>query len=123
MSAESVLLLIFLFVLKHLIIDFPLQGEFQWKNKGTYGHLGGILHAGLHTVGTFAILIFFCGAWASLALSILDGLIHYHIDWAKMNINTHYKWQPNTSPEFWWLLGLDQFFHYSTYCLIIWFLI
>lgn len=119
MSLNDLLLLFLLFTIKHFVVDFPLQGEFQWKNKGTYGHLGGILHALLHTVATFIILIFFVNIWWSFLFSILDGLIHYHIDFLKMKINQITGWKADKDPEFWWLLGLDQFLHYLTYILII----
>lgn len=119
MSLNDLLLLFLLFTIKHFVVDFPLQGEFQWKNKGTYGHLGGILHALLHTVATFIILIFFVNIWWSFLFSILDGLIHYHIDFLKMKINQITGWRADKDPQFWWLLGLDQFLHYLTYILIV----
>jgi len=40
------LLLILLLFTKHFVLDFPLQTKFQWSNKGTYGHPGGLLHSG-----------------------------------------------------------------------------
>lgn len=119
MSLNDLLLLFLLFTIKHFVVDFPLQGEFQWKNKGTYGHLGGILHALLHTVATFIILIFFVNIWWSFLFSILDGLIHYHIDFLKMKTNQITGWRADKDPQFWWLLGLDQFLHYLTYILIV----
>lgn len=121
MSLNDLLLLFLLFTIKHFVVDFPLQGEFQWKNKGTYGHLGGILHASLHTVATFIILIFFANIWWSFLFSILDGLIHYRIDFLKMKINQITGWRADKDPQFWWLLGLDQFLHYLTYILIVFF--
>jgi hypothetical protein len=102
--------------LKHFIIDFPLQTKYQWSNKGTYGHLGGILHAALHGLGTFGILWYFTdGVVMAALLGFLDMVIHYHIDWAKMNLNKKLGWGPNTHEQFWWLLGLDQFLHAMTY--------
>jgi hypothetical protein len=41
--------------------------------------------------------------------------IHYHIDWAKMNLNARMGWSANTHEQFWWLLGLDQYLHALTY--------
>lgn len=123
MTLNDILILFLLFTIKHFIVDFPLQGEFQWKNKGTYGHLGGILHAGLHTFATFLILIFFLSFWYSLVLSLLDGLIHYHVDYLKMKINQITGWKSDKDPEFWWLLGVDQLLHYLTYIFIIYLII
>lgn len=115
---ELIFVLFTLFGFKHFIIDFLLQKKYQYANKGIYGHPGGLLHAGLHGVGTFLCLVFFVPEWAGF-LAILDAVLHYHIDWAKTNINAYYKWGPNTHEEFWWLLGLDQLLHFLTYVLII----
>ncbi len=99
---------------KHFIIDFPLQNRFQWSNKGTYGHLGGILHAGLHGLGTYLCFVWYSPV-AAIYFCLADMFIHYHIDWAKMNLNKRLGWGPNTHEQFWWLLGLDQFLHALTY--------
>ena len=108
------LLLILALFTKHFIIDFPLQGPYQWKNKGTYGHPGGLLHSALHGGGTYAC--FYCVApYAAIYLALMDTVVHYHIDWAKMNINAKMGWSANTHPEFWYLLGLDQYLHALTY--------
>lgn len=105
-------LLLFLFT-KHFIVDFPLQGEYQWRNKGTYLHPGGILHSGLHGIGTFISLYWYAPDIA-LWLAIADMHIHYHIDWAKMNLNDMFEWNPSHK-EFWILLGIDQYLHSLTY--------
>jgi len=105
--------------IKHFIVDFPLQNKYQWSNKGTYGHKGGILHSLLHGYFTLGILMFFVSWPLAIQLAWLDALLHYHIDWAKMNLNAKLNWKPNTHEEFWWLLGLDQFLHYLTYIAII----
>lgn len=110
----TILTLIFLLFTKHFIIDFPLQGPYQWQNKGTYGHPGGLLHSGLHGIGTF-ICFYFVAPHAAIYIALIDMLVHYHIDWAKMNINAKFGWAANTHPEFWWLLGLDQYLHTITY--------
>ena len=109
-----ILTLFTLLILKHFIIDFPAQTPYQWMNKGTYGHPGGILHAGLHGFGTVLCFVWWA-PFASIILGIMDMLIHYHIDWVKMNINKKYGWKADTHPEFWTALGLDQLAHYLTY--------
>ena len=111
---------LFLLFTKHLIIDFPLQTPYQWMNKGTYGHPGGLLHAGLHALGTLLVFLFVGAAIeGAFILAIIDGVIHYHIDWAKMNINARYGWKADTSPHFWTLLGIDQWLHAITYLLLV----
>ncbi len=115
---NETLILMTALVFKHYVVDFPLQKPYQWMNKGTYGHPGGILHAGLHGVGT-AICFWWWAPMSCLLLGLVDALIHYHIDWAKMKINKSSGWKADTHEEFWWLLGLDQLYHYLTYILLI----
>jgi len=111
---NTTLILLTLLFTKHFIVDFPLQRAYQWKNKGTYGHPGGVLHAWLHGVFTFACIYWYAPV-AAWYLAFADMIIHYHVDWAKMNINRHYGWGANTHEKFWWLLGLDQYLHALTY--------
>jgi hypothetical protein len=118
MERRRMIFLTLLFI-KHFIIDFPLQTKYQWSNKGTYGHPGGILHAGLHGLGTFVVVYFFSHElWIPFFFATLDALFHYHIDWAKMNLNKKLGWGPTTHEQFWWLLGADQLLHTLTYILI-----
>jgi glucan phosphoethanolaminetransferase (alkaline phosphatase superfamily) len=120
MTASLVLWLLFWLFVKHFIVDFPLQRKFQYSNKGVYGHPGGLLHAGGHGVATFLVLILFPTVTLPMAiiLSVLDFVAHYHIDWAKVNINQKMGWGPMTHEEYWWLLGLDQCLHALTYFFI-----
>jgi hypothetical protein len=110
---DTTLLILTLLVIKHFIVDFPLQVKYQYSNKGTYGHKGGLLHAGLHGIGT--LLCFFPFSHFALWFAITDAVIHYHIDWAKMNVNTKMGFKPDTHEQFWWILGVDQLLHYLTY--------
>ncbi len=108
--------LMIFFTIKHFICDFPLQWAYQYKNKGKYGHPGGILHAIIHGLGTWIIILAFgLPVWVPFA----DAIIHYHVDWAKTNLTNHFKLRPDTSAWFWYLLGLDQMLHYLTYIGII----
>ena len=111
---NDTLVLIALLFTKHFVVDFPLQTKFQWSNKGTYGHIGGILHAYLHAMGTM-LCFWWYAPMACIYLGFVDMVIHYHIDWAKMNLNEKMGWKPDNSEKFWWLLGLDQFLHAMTY--------
>ena len=113
MTTVTALYLLLALFTKHFVIDFPMQGPYQYKNKGTYGHPGGILHAGLHFVGTLVCFTFV--TQYAIIYALADMFIHYHIDWAKMNINAKTGWGPTTHEQFWWLLGVDQFLHALTY--------
>lgn len=109
-----------LLLLKHFVCDFPLQAfPYQYRNKGTYGHLGGILHSGIHVVGSLLVLVWFTDMSTAIALSLLDGLCHYHIDYAKMNIGRIFNLKPDNSEMFWVLLGIDQLLHMATYYVMV----
>ena len=116
--------LVLLFI-KHFIVDFPLQvWSYQYENKGTYGHPGGLLHSGLHALGTFLVFFLIFGISVpsisiSLCLGAIDGIIHYHTDWAKVKINKKKGWGPTTHHQFWILLGVDQLIHSLTYIFLV----
>jgi len=102
--------------IKHFVADFFYQPAYQWKNKGTYGHWGGIIHTGQHVLLTIIILALFgIAVPAIVTIAILEFVIHYHTDWAKMNINKHFGWGATTHNEFWILTGFDQLVHSLTY--------
>lgn len=112
---------LFLLFIKHFICDFPLQtSPWMYRNKGIYLHLGGITHALLHGLGTWLVLVFFIGQQA-LLYALIDFMLHYHIDWAKLNINKHYDLRADNSNWFWILLGFDQLAHHITYFLIVYY--
>lgn len=120
----SILLLFALFQFKHFVIDFVFQPPYEWKNKGTYGHVGGVLHSFKHAAGTALILCVALRFPSFRAFGLIEGLVlidffaHYHIDWAKMNINALYNLTPNDE-KFWMLLGLDQLLHQLTMIAIV----
>ena len=110
--------LLWLFI-KHFVCDFPLQAcAWMYRNKGTYGHMGGITHAMLHGFGTFTVLYFWLGidAWV---FAVADTVIHYHIDWAKMNVSVRFNLKADNSEWFWIMLGFDQLLHHLTYFAIV----
>ena len=110
---------VFILLLKHLVFDFFLQTSYQYRNKGIYGHPGGILHSGLHMLGTTPLFLWIAPSKA-LAAAIMIGefIVHYHIDWTKEQVVKRMKWTPDHSP-FWWALGVDQFLHGVTYVAIV----
>lgn len=113
------LLLLTLLTIKHFVFDFLYQPPYQWQNKGTYGHLGGIVHSGQHMIATFFILMFFIAPIPAILIAWVEFIIHYHMDWFKMNYNKKKGWTATTHNEFWILLGVDQLVHSLTYVLIV----
>lgn len=118
-TSIAVLSLLLLLQIKHLIVDWCWQPAYEWQNKGTYGHMGGIIHAVKNAVGTAACFCIFVDISMALLILAIDGIMHYHIDWAKMNINRMTGWNANTHPQFWWLTGLDQALHQITYLALV----
>jgi hypothetical protein len=106
---------------KHAVADFLLQTEAIYRQKGTYGSAGGLLHAFIHIALTAPVFLLFPGGSAALALSLLAGefVVHYHLDWAKDRIVRHYGWQ-FADRQYWCALGLDQLLHGLTYVAILW---
>lgn len=119
MTSSVVLSLITLLGTKHFVVDFLLQNKYQYENKGTYGHLGGLLHAALHGIATAGCVFVFNSLTLSIALGLLDSIIHYHIDWLKVKVTKKKNWTANTHDQFWYLLGFDQYLHFLTYMLIV----
>lgn len=116
-----IIILLALFGIKHFLADFLWQTPKMLSEKGTYGASGGLEHAGCHAICTSVIL--FCvfpwdlGAHTfAILLGGLDGVIHYHIDWAKTNLC---RGLTPADRKFWIWLGADQGLHYLTYILII----
>jgi hypothetical protein len=103
---------------KHFICDYPLQTLYQLQNKGNYGHLGGVIHSGLHALFTMtAFLVVAPTLWLGAAIVVGEFVIHYHVDWTKENIIRRMGWTSHQR-EFWWAIGGDQLAHHLTYVLI-----
>ena len=116
------IILVLLFV-KHWYIDFVNQtaDEVQWK--GTYLKWAGIKHSLKHGVGTVLVL-WICGIGPvdAVMLGVLDFMVHYHIDWTKININRKNNYTPQDK-QFWTWLGADQLAHSLTYLGLVWIII
>ena len=113
----EVFLLLSLFGIKHFIADFPLQFQYMVQEKGTYGATGGLHHSMIHALFTLFIIMFAVDdAYLALLLALADGIIHYHIDWAKQQLNRNLTMKDD---RWWTLMGLDQCLHYLTYVGII----
>jgi hypothetical protein len=105
-------------LIKHFVGDFMLQRKYQYLNKGIYGHPGGLLHGGIHAVGTFIVLVCFVAPLLAVKLALIDMVIHYHIDFFKSNVNRKMELQIQHN-QYWALLGFDQLLHQLTYVGIV----
>jgi hypothetical protein len=117
---QTALLMILGLQLKHLICDGPLQTLQMVQDKSSYLKPQGLFHAAIHTGGSFLVFWLLGLPFAtSLALAVLDGVIHYHVDFFKENLVKQKGWSTNDGP-FWWALTADQTLHHMTYVLLTW---
>lgn len=105
-------------LVKHFIFDFPFQSKFMLDGKGYYLHEGGLFHAAFHSLGTAFVFCAFDMPEVAGALAIIDGLIHYHVDYLKVKVNRWADLKPDNQ-MFWNALGADQLAHGLTYVLLI----
>jgi hypothetical protein len=117
---DSIFILLALLFVKHWYIDFVNQTNEEVAGKGTYGNAHGLMHSIKHGVATAVIFGLFTQDFAySVTIGIIDFVLHYHIDWAKMNINRHYGYTID-KPAFWAWLGADQLAHSLSYLALVW---
>jgi hypothetical protein len=105
---------------KHMVADFYLQTPYQYLNKGSYAHPGGIIHSAIHVALTPVVYLLLAPASLLLAVGIALGefIVHYHTDWLKEQINRRNGWTVSDR-GFWYALGADQLAHGLTYLLIV----
>lgn len=117
MSAGTILLLssLALFELKHFACDFVLQTAYIVRHKGIYGHRAGIIHAGLHALGSVPAILLLTGAPDLIAgIVIAEFLIHYHVDWLKLFVDRRGNLDMSQN-TYWMVFGADQLIHQFTY--------
>ena len=84
--------------------------------KGIYRDLCGISHSLDHVWTTYVVLFLFSFVHPLpiidlLVVGLLEGVLHYHIDYIKV----HYGSKDQTKPLFWSQFGYDQLAHQLTY--------
>lgn len=107
--------------IKHWYADFKIQTYQQTVRKGIYRDLIGISHSIDHVWTSMVVLLVFSifiqaiPVWTIIVIPLLEGIVHYHIDWTKVR----YGCKDNTKPQFWNQFGLDQLAHQLTYVAMI----
>lgn len=123
MTGIDLLILITLFQLKHFAADYPLQNYQMVTEKGVYGKRGGIYHSLIHsaltftTLGVFNYFVFPIDCTVAIAIASVEFVIHYHIDWFKMQMSRRFTAQDK---GFWNWIGFDQLLHHLTYAGFAW---
>lgn len=118
------LLLMLLLQMKHYYADFAIQTYAQTVRKGIYKDPVGISHSLDHVTGSLIVLLvasFFITLSLPLVLllCIIEGILHYHIDWFKV----HYGVKDLTKSLFWNQFGMDQLAHQLSYIGMIYLLL
>ena len=117
---NSLYILLALLFVKHWYIDFVNQSMEEVNGKGIYGNAHGVMHSLKHGVATFLIFWFYVMDFEySIIIGFVDFVLHYHIDWTKININKRWNYTAE-NPKFWAWLGADQLAHSLTYILLVW---
>lgn len=118
----DILLLLVLLQIKHWYADFKIQTYLQTVKKGIWGDPIGLSHTIDHIYCSMIALLVFSAfvqvinPFTIVWTCVLEGLVHYHIDWTKV----HYGTKDMTKPLFWNQFGLDQLAHQITYAWMIW---
>ena len=112
----EIIFLLSLFQIKHWYADFHIQTYDQTLRKGVWMDWVGISHSIDHVYTTMIILLFFSIFYYMsplfiLCISIMEGLIHYLVDFIKVK----YGCKDSTTPKYWSQFGVDQLFHHFTY--------
>jgi len=104
----SILCILFL---KHWYVDFVSQTDEHKIAKATYGSLKGIEHSLWHGLLTALIFGLVVPPYLSLLLGLLDMILHYHIDYIKIQLRT----KELSEKTYRSISGFDQFIHQLTY--------
>lgn len=120
----EILALLLLLQIKHCYADFVLQTYMQTVKKGVWMDPIGISHTVDHVYCSLVALLIFSlfvplSAFSILLVSVVEGIIHYLVDYSKVK----YGSKDNTKPIFWTQFGLDQLAHQATYLAMVAYLI
>ena len=120
----ELLILLLLLQIKHCYADFVLQTYMQTVKKGVWLDPIGISHTTDHIYCSLIALLVFSlfvplSAGSIILVSLVEGIIHYLVDYAKVK----YGSKDNTKPIFWTQFGLDQLAHQATYLAMVAYLI
>jgi Protein of unknown function (DUF3307) len=113
-ATMTILMLVWL-QLKHYVADYLMQPKWVLFAKGDMRRAGGYVHAGIHAIASIpAYLIAGLGLTDIAVLCIAEFIIHYVVDFIKVDLSARYKSGPDTT-IYWALHGGDQLLHQLTY--------
>ena len=105
--------------IKHFIADYLMQPSWILGGKGDVTKLGGYVHAAIHGIFSVVILLIFgTPLWLVGTLFVIECVIHYVLDFAKIHYSRGVDIEKDAG-RYWALHGLDQLFHHLTYAAMI----
>ena len=120
---ETNLLLLFLLIVKHCVIDLGIQSQFLWgKTYKKINYFGCHSHYLHHAVGTFIMFALLTDWKTTLLATAIDYIVHWHIDFAKHNTNIALDLK-RSDKLYWWTATVDQLLHFLTYYLLVIYLV
>ena len=121
----TLILYIYLLLIKHSLADLWLQGRF---NSSKYGDKRNLRHPKLwlhsldHAVLTAVVSLLFVGIIPALLIGLLDFVLHAIIDYIKnLYVSKHKIKQSDWM--FWKVSAVDQAAHYTCYLLYVFLLL
>jgi hypothetical protein len=120
----EILALLTLLQIKHWYADFKIQTYMQTVKKGVWLDPIGISHTMDHIWCSLVALLVFSiifpvSTHLIIPIVIVEGILHYTIDFTKVK----YGCKDNTKPLFWNQFGLDQLAHQICYMAMAYILI
>ena len=109
--------LFFALLIKHAIVDLGIQSHVKGLDKLRYISNAHI-HYFHHGITTFLIALYFTSLHLAVVCAIIDYVAHWHIDFAKHRVNTHFNIEAR-SITWWWISSADAALHFLTYFIII----
>ena len=91
-----------LIVWAHAIGDFIFQTRWMAKNKST-SHRALAIHCGLYMIPLFVI---------SWQFALINGILHYPVDFFSSQLTSHYH-KKNNESMFFNVIGIDQAIHFT----------
>ena len=113
------LVFFYLLTVKHAIADLHLQARLN--NRGSKADLRTPrlwLHCLDHSLLTFFVALLVVDIPLAIALSLLDFVLHFVIDYTKTIIQKKNGVDYN-SKEYWFYASIDQIAHFTTYFIIV----
>ena len=126
--SELAFIILCLLMIKHWVVDSLCQIPYMYKNKGHYGHPGGIMHSLEHGMATYLIILIIPpgGYYLAMIAATFDMVVHYHIDYIKVRLVRYFKCSAMVNGhlevydnKYFHLLILDQCLHFLTYLIIV----